>query len=104
MQYLEYTVFLVMTVANVLGAIMLLLGLFADELENISKFYKAAFIFGATGLMWQAFRNGVYLLTGTAMSDSELPLWYLKDLGWVVIGFYFAYLMKNKELTLNHKE
>ena len=104
MQYLEYTVFLVMTVTNVIGAVMLLIGLFADELENISKFYKAAFIFGATGLMWQAFRNGVYLLTGESLSDTELPFWYLKDLGWVVIGFYFAYLMKTKELTLNHKE
>ena len=101
---IEYFVFCLMTALNVAGAVLLLAGLFADELQSISKVYKAAFIFGATGLLWQAIRNAVYLTTGTAMLDSDLPLWYLKDLGWVTIGFYFAYLMKNKELSITHKD
>jgi hypothetical protein len=96
----EYLMFLVMSIANIAGGTFLLLALFSKELLMISKVYKVAILMASFGLFWQAFRNIYFLTTGVAMLDTDFPLWYLKDLGWVIMGSYFAYLFKNKELNI----
>jgi hypothetical protein len=96
----EYLMFLVMSIANITGGTFLVLALFSKELLMISKVYKVAILMASFGLFWQAFRNIYFLTTGVAMLDTDFPLWYLKDLGWVIMGSYFAYLFKNKELNI----
>lgn len=100
----EYSMFVVITALNAIGATMLIFGLFAQELKDISKVYKAAFILGAAGLLWQAIRNSIFLATGVSMADTDIPLWYMKDLALTIIGFYFAYLFKVKLLTLEQQK
>jgi hypothetical protein len=97
----EYIMFLIMALANILATVVLVFALFSHESINISKVYKVAFMFGAFGLAWQAFRNVYFLVTGHSMLDTDVPLWYLKDLGWVTIAGYFVYLFWNKELTFH---
>lgn len=96
----EQIMFGAMALANIVATFVLIFGLFSNELQHISKVYKAAFMLGAFGLAWQAFRNIYFLLTGDSMADTDVPLWYFKDLGWVLIAGYFLKLFRTKELTL----
>ena len=46
---------------------------------------------GAVGLLGQAVRNLIYLITGEALSDHELPIWVLKDAGYWIICAVVVY-------------
>ena len=46
----------------------------------------AGLLIGAVGLMWQAFRNVWFLVTGESMTDNDWPMWYLKDFCFFMIA------------------
>lgn len=95
----ETIMFTTMTVLNVIGAVLLMLGMHSDQLKHISKFYKLALACGVFGLVWQASRNAAFIITGVPTANNVIPFWYMKDLAWVIMGGYFGYLFYTKELT-----
>lgn len=50
--------------------------IFAEDL-----LIRVGAMLAAFGLLGQVLRNFEYLLTGNSLSDAQLPLWMLKDLG-----------------------
>lgn len=94
-----FVIFAIMSVLNIAGALLIVLALFSDELENMNKMCKLALMLAAFSLVWQSIKNTSLLIAGIPISG-EIPFWYLKDLSWVIIGLYFGYLIKNKQLTV----
>lgn len=82
-----FSFFTLMTVVDLVGAIVIARGLF-DGIDSFSTLTKIAFVVCLIGLLAQAFRNIMFLATGVSPSDADLPLWALKDL-----GIAFAFLM-----------
>lgn len=91
----------VMSILNMLGAVMLLAGMQSYQLQKIGKVYKVILAMAIFGLMWQAMHDSVELIIGIQHPNTIIPFWYLKDLAWTVMGVYFGYLFYKKELTIN---
>lgn len=100
----ESVMFITMSVLNMMGAILLMLGMHSYQLRNISIWYKIALACAVFGLVWQAVRNTAFVITGVSTPNNIIPFWYMKDLAWVIMGGYFGYLMYNKELTITNKK
>jgi hypothetical protein len=74
------------------GAVLIAKGLH-DGAERYETMMKVAFVICLLGLLGQAFRNSVFLLTGESPSDVDMPLWALKDIG---IALAFVALVRRK--------
>lgn len=100
----ETIMFGTMTVLNLVGAVLLMLGMHSYQLRKISPWYKIALACAVFGLVWQAVRNAAFIITGVPTANNVIPFWYMKDLSWVIMGLYFGYLFKNKDLTVTKKK
>ena len=83
----EQLFFTLITFFDVLGAIAITIALLKKSHGHYSLVMRASFIVLTLGLIAQAFRNILFLATGQSPSDSDLPLWALKDIG-IVLAFY----------------
>ena len=81
-----------MLVVDSIGAALIAKGLH-DGAGRYETLMKVAFVICLLGLLGQAFRNSVFLLTGESPSDIDMPLWSLKDIG---IALAFVALIRRK--------
>ena len=45
------------------------------------------------GVLFQAFRNLQFLVTGVSPTDAQLPLWALKDIGGTMVALWAVYML-----------
>ena len=77
--------FTFVTIADLSAALVVAWGLVFARMNSLPASHKAGLIVVAFGLMWQAWRNIVFLTTGHSQSDSDSPFWALKDIGFFLI-------------------
>lgn len=97
----QFIFFVFATMTSAVAAVWILGALFTDKLQSMPKWHMAGLLVGAIGLMAQTVRNVWFLTTGESMSDSDLPLWYLKDLGYFLIAMHSIILVATGKLQLN---
>lgn len=73
--------FVLITLVDLIGAVIIGLSVVNPKLEHFSKCFKLGLVFAMLGLVGQALRNVLFLVTGNSPTDAELPLWALKDIG-----------------------
>lgn len=77
--------FAFVTIADLCAALVVAWGLVFARMNSLPASHKLGLVVVAFGLMWQAWRNVVFLITGHMPSDVESPFWALKDLGFFII-------------------
>ena len=77
--------FAFVAVADLAAALVVAWGLVFARMNSLPASHKLGLVVVAFGLMWQAWRNIVFLTTGHAQSDADSPFWALKDLGFFII-------------------
>lgn len=82
--------FLLITVLDVIGAIILFLGALSPRMRLYPAWHRIGLLAAVVGLFAQAGRNIEYMFTGISPSDADLPLWALKDLGIDIIAYTYA--------------
>jgi len=82
--------FLLVTVLDVIGAIILFLGALSPRMRLYPAWHRIGLLAAVVGLFAQAGRNIEYMFTGISPSDADLPLWALKDLGIDIIAYTYA--------------
>jgi hypothetical protein len=97
----EVIFFVFATVVNLITAFWIMGALFTDRLQRLPKWHMMGLSIGALGLIFQALRNIQFLLTGESPSDAELPIWFLKDMGYALIAFHSIILVVQDKLHLN---
>lgn len=95
--------FIFVTVLNLTTAAWILLALFTVKFQAMPKWHRIGLVVGSMGLLAQALRNMQFLLTGVSASDSDLPMWFLKDLGYAVVAYHSMYLVFTGRLKLDDK-
>jgi hypothetical protein len=96
------TFFIIATIVNIIAAAWILGAIFTDRIQSLPRWHILGLLAGGAGLLWQAFRNILFLVTGVSPSDSDLPLWFLKDLGYIIIAFSSIWLVLRGTLKLNN--
>jgi hypothetical protein len=99
----EVIFFVFATVVNLITAFWIMGALFTDKLQRLPKWHMMGLSIGALGLIFQALRNIQFLLTGESPSDADLPIWFLKDMGYALIAFHSIWLVIQGKLKLNEK-
>jgi hypothetical protein len=84
------TFFLLITVLDVIGAIILFLGALSPRMRLYPAWHRIGLLAAVVGLFAQAGRNIEYMFTGISPNDADLPLWALKDLGIDIIAYTYA--------------
>lgn len=97
----EQAFFIFATVVDLVAAFWILGALFTDRLQRLPKWHLMGLSVGALGLLFQGMRNIQFLMTGISPSDSELPIWFLKDMGYALIAFHSILLVLQGRLRLN---
>ena len=97
----EQLFFVFATICNLFAAFWILGALFTDRMQQLPGWHKVGLSVGALGLLAQALRNIEFLVTGVSMSDTELPFWFLKDLGYALIAFHSVVLICQGKLKMN---
>lgn len=77
--------FVFVTVADLAAALVVAWGLVFARMNSLPPSHKLGLIIVAFGLMWQAWRNIVFLSTGHSPRDIDSPFWALKDIGFFII-------------------
>jgi hypothetical protein len=83
------TGFLIVTLMDIIGAIIISLTIFNPALKHYSAGLKAGFILAMMGLIGQALRNMYYIATGHSPTDASLPIWAFKDVGIFLVAFFW---------------
>ena len=97
MMTLEYIAFIILTAIDLIAATVIFLGALKERMRLYPSWHKLGLILAAIGLVAQSFRNIEYLVTGSSPTDTDMPLWALKDMGISLIAFGYVYLcMKGK--------
>ena len=97
----EQAFFIFATVVDFVTAFWIIGALFTDKLQRLPRWHLMGLSVGALGLLFQGFRNIQFLLTGVSPSDAELPIWFLKDMGYALIAFHSIWLILQGRLSLN---
>jgi hypothetical protein len=97
----EQAFFIFATVVDFVAAFWILGALFTDKLQRLPRWHLMGLSVGALGLLFQGFRNIQFLLTGVSPSDADLPIWFLKDMGYALIAFHSIWLILQGRLRLN---
>jgi hypothetical protein len=97
----EQAFFIFATVVDFVTAFWIIGALFTDRLQKLPRWHLMGLSVGALGLLFQGFRNIQFLLTGVSPSDAELPIWFLKDMGYALIAFHSIWLILQGRLHLN---
>lgn len=98
---IEQVFFVFATAVNLVAAFWIIGALFTKRLQRMPAWHRVGLTVGAIGLLAQAMRNIQFLVTGVSAADSELPLWFLKDLGYGLIAFHSMWLVFSGQLVLN---
>ena len=94
------TLFIALTIVDSVTALILFAGFMSDRMRLFPVWHKLGLLLAVAGLLSQVFRNLIYLTTGVSPSDSDTPMWALKDLGIDCIGiYYFSIAMKRRYET-----
>lgn len=88
----EFVGFSVLTVTNITAAIIIFSGALREKMRLYPTWHKIGLMVAALGLSAQAFRNIQFLTTGVSPSDTDMPLWALKDAGISLVAFGYLYL------------
>lgn len=99
----EQAFFIFATAVDFVTAFWLLGALFTDRLQRLPRWHLIGLSLGALGLLFQGVRNIQFLMTGISPSDAELPIWFLKDMGYALIAFHSIWLVLQGRLHLNDK-
>lgn len=99
----EQAFFIFATAVDFVTAFWLLGALFTDRLQRLPRWHLIGLSLGALGLLFQGVRNIQFLMTGISPSDAELPVWFLKDMGYALIAFHSIWLVLQGRLHLNNK-
>jgi hypothetical protein len=83
------TGFLIVTLMDIIGAVIISLTMYSASLKHYSFGLKAGFILAMIGLLGQAMRNFVYMFTGNSPTDASLPIWAFKDAGIFFVAFFW---------------
>jgi hypothetical protein len=97
----EQVFFIFATAVDFLTAFWILGALFTDRLQKLPRWHLIGLSVGALGLVFQGLRNLQFLMTGVSPSDSDLPIWFLKDMGYALIAFHSIWLILQGKLQLN---
>lgn len=98
----EQGFFIFATAVDFLTAFWILGALFTDRLQKLPRWHLMGLSVGALGLLFQGMRNIQFLATGVSPSDAELPVWFLKDMGYALIAFHSIWLILAGKLQLNN--
>jgi hypothetical protein len=93
--------FIFATTVNFLTAFWIIGALFTDRMQRLPKWHLMGLSVGSLGLIFQALRNIEFLATGVSPTDSDLPIWFLKDMGYALIAFHSVWLILAGKLKLN---
>lgn len=88
----EFVGFFVLTVTNITAACIIFVGALREKMRLYPAWHKLGLLVAALGLAAQAFRNVQFLYTGVSPSDTDMPLWVLKDAGISLVAFGYLYL------------
>jgi hypothetical protein len=99
----EQAFFIFATTVNFLTAFWILGALFTDRLQRMPRWHLMGLSVGCLGLLFQAVRNLQFLTTGVSPADSELPVWFLKDLGYALIAGHSVWLIWQGKLRMNNE-
>ena len=94
--------FIFATAVDFLTAFWILGALFTDRLQKLPRWHLMGLSVGALGLLFQGMRNIQFLMTGVSPSDADLPVWFLKDMGYALIAFHSIWLILAGKLHLNN--
>jgi hypothetical protein len=83
------TGFLVVTLMDIIGALIISMTVFNHSLKHYSVGLKAGFAIAMLGLLGQAMRNIYYIATGHSPTDASLPIWAFKDTGIFLVAFFW---------------
>ena len=84
-------------ICNPIAALIIIGALFSDrKMEVAPRWHRVGLMITATGLIGQTYRSMVALFTGFQPTDAEMPFWVFKDIGIVVLAFYYLYLFIKK--------
>jgi hypothetical protein len=97
----EQAFFIFATTVNFLTAFWILAALFTDRLQRLPRWHLMGLAVGCLGLLFQAMRNLQFLMTGVSPEDADLPIWFLKDMGYALIAFHSVWLILAGKLKLN---
>lgn len=97
----EQAFFVFATAVDFVAAFWILGALFTDRLQRLPRWHLMGLSVGALGLLFQAMRNIQFLMTGISPSDANLPIWFLKDMGYALIAFHSIWLIVQGRLSLN---
>lgn len=100
---MEHAFFIAVTVVDLVAACWMVAALFTPRLQTMPKWHRVGLLVGSIGLLAQALRNIQFLTTGVSATDSDLPLWVLKDLGYGLIAFHSIWLVYSGRLTLGNE-
>ena len=81
---------------NLPAALFIGWGLAEGQVIKRHIIFKAALLVMMAGLIGQFARSYIALSTDLAPTDAEIPFWFLKDFGIVLLGAY--YLLKNLKI------
>jgi hypothetical protein len=87
----EWILFLLLTIINLSASLAICWYSLSGRVKSYTLIYRIFMVIGLIGLVGQAFRNIVFLSTGTSLSDATLPLWAFKDIGLAGIGFCYVF-------------
>jgi hypothetical protein len=99
----EQAFFVFATFVDFSTAFWIMGALFTDRLQKLPRWHLIGLSMGALGLAFQGIRNIQFLYTGVSPSDSELPVWFLKDMGYALIAFHSLWLIFEGRLHLNNR-
>jgi hypothetical protein len=94
--------FILLTLSNLGASLILFAGALSERMRLFPTWHKVGLVIAAFGLLAQGLRNIQFLVTGVSPSDTDVPLWALKDIGIAIIAYCYlwlairAYLDKNK--------
>jgi hypothetical protein len=84
--------FVFVTIMDLCAAGIIFAGALSERMRLYPAWHKVGLIVAVIGLTAQAMRNIQFLYTGVSPSDTDMPLWALKDAGISIIAFYYFYL------------
>ena len=93
--------FVFATVVDFVTAFWILGALFTDRMQKLPRWHLIGLSMGSLGLVFQGVRNIQFLTTGISPNDADLPIWFLKDMGYALIAFHSIWLILQSKLHFN---
>jgi hypothetical protein len=81
--------FVFMTVLDLSAAAIVFAGALSEKMRLYPTWHKIGLIVASIGLVSQGLRNIQFIATGVSPTDSDLPLWALKDTGIAIIAYFY---------------